>query len=72
MPPLPLTNHDNRRIEKAPEALILVDAQALTVIVGLQSTAVPSETAEIAPPLPFQPLRGWNLEQLRPRSATAT
>jgi len=49
--------------ERHPEAAIIVPPR---------STAVPSDTAETAPPLPFQPLRGWNLEQLRPRSGTAT
>ena len=47
--------------ERYPEAAIIVPPR---------STAVPSETAETAPPLPFQPLRGWNFEQLRPRSGT--
>ena len=42
------------------------------VVVPPRATAVPSETAESAPPLPFHPLRGRNLGQLRPRSATAT
>jgi transposase len=42
------------------------------VVVPPRSTAVPSQTAESAPPLPFHPLRGRNLGQLRPRSATAT
>jgi len=49
--------------ERHPEAAITMPPR---------STAVPSETAETAPPLPFQPLRGWNLEQLRPRSGTTT
>jgi hypothetical protein len=42
------------------------------VVVPPRATAVPSDTAETAPALPFQPLRGRNLGQLRPRSATAT
>jgi Transposase DDE domain len=43
---------------------------AAEIIVPPRSNAVPSETAETAPPLLFQPLRGRNLEQLRQRSAT--
>ncbi len=49
--------------ERHPEAAVVIPPRA---------TAVPGDTAATAPPLPFQPLRGWNLEQLRPRSATAT
>jgi len=42
------------------------------VVVPPRATAVPSGTAETAPTLLFQPLCGRNLEQLRPRSGTAT
>jgi len=41
------------------------------IIVPPRSNAVPSETAETAPTLLFQPLCGRNLEQLRPHSGTA-
>jgi len=43
-----------------------------SVIVPPRSSAVPSDTAETAPPLLFQPLRGWNLEQLRRPCETGT
>jgi Transposase DDE domain len=49
--------------ERHPDAAIIVPPRA---------SAVLSDTAETAPPLPFHPLRGRNLGQLRPRSATAT
>ncbi len=42
------------------------------VVVPPRATAVPSDTAESAPMLLFQPLCGRNLEQLRPHSGTAT
>ena len=42
------------------------------VVVPPRATAVPSDTAKTAPPLPFHPLRGRNLGQLRPRSAAAS
>jgi len=42
------------------------------VVVPPRASAVPSDTAETAPTLLFQPLCGRNLEQLRPRSGTAT
>ena len=45
--------------------------RAAAIIVPPRSAAVPSKTAETAPPLVFQPLRGRNLDQLRPRSGTA-
>ena len=45
---------------------------AAAIVVPPRPSAVPSETAGTTPPLPFQPLRGWNLEQLRPHSATIT
>ncbi len=47
--------------ERHPEAAIVVPPRA---------TAVPSDTAETAPPLAFQRLRRRNLRQLRPRSGT--
>ncbi len=43
-----------------------------SVIVPPRSSAVPSDTAQTAPPLLFQPLRGWNLEQLRRPCETGT
>jgi len=49
--------------ERRPEA---------TVVVPPRASAVPSDTAETAPMLLFQPLCGRNLEQLRPHSGTAT
>ncbi len=49
--------------ERHPEAAVVVPPRA---------NAVPSDTAETAPMLLFQPLCGRNLEQLRPRSGTAT
>jgi len=45
---------------------------AAAIIVPPRSTAVPSEAAETTPTLLFQPLRGRNLEQLRPRNGTAS
>jgi len=41
-------------------------------VVPPRVSAVPSDTVETAPTLLFQPLCGRNLEQLRPRSGTAT
>jgi len=43
-----------------------------SVIVPPRSSAVPSDTAQTAHPLLFQPLRGWNLEQLRRPCETGT
>ncbi len=43
-----------------------------SVIVPPRSSAVPGDTAQTAPPLLFQPLRGWNLEQLRRPCETGT
>ena len=45
---------------------------APTIIVPPRSTAVRSGTSETAPPLPFHPLRGRNLGQLRPCSGITT